>query len=142
MITQGGHVEGIFFNKDPAELADLQPRGGGFFKFNGSWLEDNEYIEMVKKVIENFILNNSYMEDKGLLWDCLKCEIRGQTVSYSSALTRERLKPEKELIDKISVLESDLDESCVDEYNSYKSELEHHQSQRIHDTIKGQIYRV
>ena len=79
---------------------------------------------MVKKIIDNFILNNSYMEDKGLLWDCLKCEIRGQTVSYSSALAQERRKTEKELMDKISVLESDLDESCVDEYNSYKSKLE------------------
>ena len=45
------------------KLADLQSRGRGVFKFNGSLLEDKEYVEMVKKVIDNFILNNNYMED-------------------------------------------------------------------------------
>ena len=52
---------------------------------------------MAKKIIDNFILNNSYMKDKGLLWDCLKCDFRGQTVSYSSALARERRKQKKSL---------------------------------------------
>ena len=48
---------------------------------------------------------------------------RGLTISYSSAIARARRQTEQELIDKITVIESNLSESCTDEYNGYKSEL-------------------
>ena len=41
-----------------------------------------------------------------------------------SAIARARRQTEQELIDKITVIESNLSESCTDEYNCYKSELE------------------
>ena len=59
---------------------------------------------MVKEAIENFIHHNNRMENKGLLWDCLKCEIRDLTISYSSAIARARRQAEQELIDKITVV--------------------------------------
>ena len=52
---------------------ETQPRGRGFFKFNTLLLKDRKYVEMIKQEIMEFTESNKNLENKGLLWDCLKC---------------------------------------------------------------------
>ena len=104
-------------------LTDQEKRGRGFFKFNNSLLEDKHYVELIKTTIKDFTAENK-IENKGLLWDCLKCKIRGATISYSSAIARKKREMENDLLNKINVLESNLTAETLDEYNTYKKELE------------------
>ena len=101
-----------------------QARGRGFFKFNSTLLKDNNYINIIKDTIMNFMEDNGQMTNKGLLWDCLKCLIRGKTISYSSAKAKQRNSCERELLRKIQSLEANLNEQNLDEYNSLKIDLE------------------
>ena len=62
----------------------------------------------MKKTIQNFKLLHKNEINKGLIWDALKCEIRGMTISYSSMKSKERRALEKKLLSKIESLEKDL----------------------------------
>jgi hypothetical protein len=73
-------------------------RGKGFFKFNCSLLVDGMYVAKVKECINETVECNKDLENKSLLWDLIKCNIRGMTViSYSSFKARERRHAENEL---------------------------------------------
>lgn len=82
------------------KLNDIQSRGRGFVKFNSMLLQDKHYVTLIKKAIANFAVFNKNLTNKALFWDCLKCEIRGRTISYSAALAKKRRKTEADLIQK------------------------------------------
>ena len=105
-------------------IAGSTERGRGFFKFNNSLLQDKSYVDLIKDTIQTFHADNIKMENKGLLWDCLKCKIRGVTISYASAVAKERRKNETELLNRIQQLEISLNEDNIDELNTCKKELE------------------
>ena len=48
------------------------PRGPGFWKFNNSLLEDNEYTEKLSENIAVFIEKYKHVEDKRLSWELIK----------------------------------------------------------------------
>ena len=56
-------------------------RGRGFWKFNSSLLMDKDYVALVKDVIKDSVKKYSYLDDKGLMWDLIKSEIRSKTIS-------------------------------------------------------------
>jgi hypothetical protein len=92
-------------------------KGKGFWKFNNSLLFDNLYVGKIKEKIEYFKANNTTNVD-GLAWDLLKCQIRGETISYAtykSKQTRElenKLKRELEVYDESAPLN-------IHEYEKY-----------------------
>ena len=98
-------------------------RGRGFFKFNNSLLHDKEYVVLIKNTIKE-CNTETKLDDKGLLWDYLKCKIRGITISYSVAKAKQNRILESELLHKIRDLETNLSTDNLDEYNTYKKELE------------------
>lgn len=106
------------------KLHETQPRGRGFFKFNSMLLKEEEYVEMIKDTIEQFSRENINMTNKAILWDCLKCLIRGKTISYATAQARKRKQMENYLVEKINSLEKNLTDNNMDEYQTYKAELE------------------
>ena len=59
------------------------PRGPGFWKFNSALLEDKDYTEDLKVKIPQFIEKYNYVEDKGLLWEMVKMEIRSNTIEFA-----------------------------------------------------------
>ncbi len=81
-------------------LDDLPLQGRGLWKFNTSLLTDSEYADKVKQTKSDTYENNSNMSDRGLLWDVIKCEIRGMTISYSSFKANERREYERALEEK------------------------------------------
>ena len=59
------------------------PREPGLWKFHSSLLEDDKY-----KAKFHFINKYQDLEDKGLLWELVKMEIRPFTFNYSKQNTR------------------------------------------------------
>ena len=113
-------------------------RGKGFWKFNASLLKDKEYVEQVKSCIRNVKTENECIENKGLLWDLIKCKIRGLTVSYS---VRKRLldnSQEKDLVKEIEVKEQLLasgDTNVMKELEILKAKYESIQEVKVQGII-------
>ena len=104
------------------------PRGPGFWKFNSSLFEDDEYTEKLMFKFPHFINKYQDLEDKGLLWELVKMEIRAFTISYSKQKARMKKGYEEDLIQEVSRLEN-LVENCpspeaVQKYTKVKNELE------------------
>ena len=61
------------------------PRGPGFWKLNTSFLLDSEYIELIKKTIDEVAeeYRNSDDVDAILLWDTMKMQIRSSSLKYA-----------------------------------------------------------
>ena len=88
-------------------------RGRGFWKLNCSLLQDKNYVEMIKNTISETVQENCQAHP-ALLWDTVKCKIRGASIAYSSKKQRNVNKVLDDLENKITELNA--------EYNRYKSE--------------------
>ena len=82
------------------------PRGPGFWKFNSSLLEDDEYTEKLMFKIPHFINKYQDLEDHGLSWELIKMEIRAFTIiiSYSKQIVKTKKDYEEDLIQEVSRL--------------------------------------
>ena len=86
---------------------ELVPWGRGYWKFNYSLLLDNIYIELIKKVICDFQINNPTGHvSPHTLWELLTCIIKGETIKYCAIEKKQRNKLQLLLESKISTLES------------------------------------
>jgi len=113
-------------------------RGRGFWKFNASLLKDKEYVTMVKTCISESRTVNNKLEDKGLLWDVIKCNIRGVTQSY--AIRKRKLEREHEykVMKEITQLEELLANgqmSVLEDLTELKSEYDHIQEKKAQGII-------
>ena len=61
------------------------PRGPGFWKLNTSFLLDSEYIELIKKTIDEVAMENRNNDDVDavLLWDTIKMQILSSSLKYA-----------------------------------------------------------
>ena len=73
----------------------IQSSGPGFWKFNSSLLEVEEYINEFKANIENYKNKYLYLDDKGLRWDLM--EVQGFTIAYAKRKVKEKRNEEKSL---------------------------------------------
>ena len=89
------------------ELLNTQKRGRGFWKFNNDLLMDIEYVTLIKKLI-NSIKETTVLNNKNILWDYVKCEIRSQTMIYASRRAKKLRKYEFELSEKLKNIEDNL----------------------------------
>ena len=62
-----------------------KPRGPGFWKLNTSFLLDSEFIELIKKTIDEVAMENRNNDDVDavLLWDTMKIQIRSSSLKYA-----------------------------------------------------------
>ncbi len=81
-------------------ISDANSRGRGFCKFNCQLLTDKEYVNKVKQCITDCEAKYKDTVDRGLIWDAIKMEIRGISISYSSHLAKQQKKAEEELLSK------------------------------------------
>ena len=80
------------FSRSECQQIDIKKlKGGkGFWKLNSSLLGDKEFCHKVERCIIETKRDN-LDTDKPLLWDMIKCRIRGVAVKYSAKLKRERM---------------------------------------------------
>ena len=131
-----------------AIVLHLQPtvdnlKGPGFWKLNTSLLDDNEYLEQLKEKMSQ--IRNAYadaMQDKRVLWEWMKYNIRDFTIQYSKAKARERRSVEQNLETKLLDISKRYEENPSNEnfriYEKYKAELE----QFYEFKVKGIITRA
>ena len=74
----------------PKSESARQLRGPGFWKFNNSLLEEDEYSNRLRENTTLFKNKYADVKDLGLKWDLLKMEIRGFTIKYSKTKAKER----------------------------------------------------
>ena len=107
---------------------NFENRGPGFWKFNTSLLEDEQFVLNIKQFI--LILKEKYlfMNDKQLKWDTIKCELRGCIVKYSKLKARRLRKDEenisKELDNQKEKVSENPSEENMNKYNEIKEKLE------------------
>ena len=87
-----------------------ESRGRGFWKFNCQLLKDNEFKEQLKKTIEETASTNKEA-DSCLLWDTMKCKMRGTCIGYASKKNREKKDKIEEDNRKAKRLEDNLCEA-------------------------------
>ena len=78
---------------------------------------------MVKNIIKRTKVTVNF-DDKNMLWEYLKCEIRSQTTLFAGQRSRENVKIEKKLKDGLEILEKNLQNSNNTEYLQLKGEWE------------------
>ena len=61
----------------------LQPKAPGFWKFNNSLLDDENFTSAIRESLPVFKDKYADLDDLGLKWDLIKMEIRGFTIKYS-----------------------------------------------------------
>ena len=75
----------------PLKTKDLlQPKAPGFWKFNNSLLDDEDFTSAIRESLTDFKDKCTDLDDLGLKWDLIKMEIRGFTIKYSKAKLRTR----------------------------------------------------
>ena len=101
-------------------------RGKGFWKFNASLLTDKDYVKKVKSCIKEVLVKYPDVNDHGLLWDLLKCDIRSLSISHSAFITKQRNEIENYLKEKLDSLEPllALGKTYFEEYEVAKHEYE------------------
>jgi len=116
-------------------------RGPGFWRFNNTLLNDKTYTDTMKLKIDDARAKYSEIEDKRLLWDLIKMEIRSFTMYYSKMKAKERkkdeLSAEKQTNSYIQQYESNPSQENWCKYNRAKEKLD----EIRHLKVKGSIIR-
>ncbi len=121
-------------------LGKNNTRGMGYWKFNANLLHDTDYVKKTKNLIEQLKSETSYLEDKGLRWDYIKCAIRGLTLSYSFNKNKKKKEYRCNLYKEYERLfnlyqQSGDDEDILLEYETVKNEVEALEREHINGAI-------
>ncbi len=115
--------------KTSFKSGNSESRGRGFWKFNVSLLSDHVYVTDVKRIIHEYAEVNKHMQDKGLLWELIKVEIRMFTMKYASLKKKERCNIERNLELRYTELHEEMNRGnnspeITEEFYLVKNELE------------------
>ena len=100
-------------------------RNKGFWKFNSSLVNDQNYINEIKDLIRNFNTKNDCDFSRQIKWEFLKYEVCKFTIYYTKGLAKERKQKISNLESELKKLEISLDDANnLGKYNSIKNELD------------------
>ena len=122
-----------------------EKRGPGLWKFNNSLVEDNEFVELIKRHYP--VIREKYLDlkDDRLKWELIKMELRSIAISYTKHKGKQCRNRVTELQNRLEALETMINNSNneeqisaeITEYDNLKTEL-----QRIYEAKgKGAILR-
>lgn len=120
-------------------LPNTVKRGRGFWKFNCSLLTDKEYIAKINHYFDTGTIKYDNFENRSLVWDLIKFDIRNITLDYSIAKAKEKRARCDEIIKSLKNLETKVlkTEIELNEYEELKDEYE-----RINENeTKGRFIR-
>ena len=123
------------------KLIKEHPRGKGYWKLNTKFLRDAKYVERISKCINEAKIDSKNIENKHLVWDYIKCRIRGESIKYSKQISKQTRDRENELLNKIDVIETNIGISpCVNKELEYKL-LRQELDSIYNEKAKGAIVR-
>ena len=107
------------------------PRGPGFWKFNNTLLGDEVYVAHIRELIPQIREKYSFVQDKQLLWELMKMEIREKSISFATQKSRALSKRETEISRRLDHLDNSICRSnnllnintTLNEYEALKTEL-------------------
>ena len=85
------------------------PRGLGFWKFNNSLLENEEFVTKLKFLIQNAKEKYKEVTDKRLFWEIIKMEIRIFSIQFAKRKVKEKRDMKFELLRKLQDLNARID---------------------------------
>ena len=90
-------------------------RGPGSWKFNNQLLEDENFVQLVNTTYPEILEKYKDLENKRLVWEMIKMEIRALTITYSKKTRREVKQREIELQNEINELDQKIcNDLCLD----------------------------
>ena len=105
-------------------------RDPGLWKFNNTLLQNDYYLQLTKDYYPYILQKHADVNDKQLLWELIKMEIRSETIRYSKrkrkqSKTRESaIQSRKEQLDSIICNDVHQDQQYLTEYEKLKKELQ------------------
>ena len=117
-----------------------EQRGPGFWKFNNSLLENEEFVTKMKFVVKHAKGKHKDVTDKRLFWEMIKMEIRIFSIRFAKKKAKEKRNTELELLRKLENLNSRIEaapeESClVNEARKLKIKLDQIAVQKTKSSI-------
>jgi exonuclease III len=119
---------------------DTEARGPGFWKFNCSLLQDKEYIESVKKWI-NETVSIEQEQMPGLLWEAIKLKIRTETIRYSAQKKRSKNNIMQALEKRLERLQAKFQSNPTDEDNNDINLIKHDINNLLQEQVMGCLVR-
>ena len=122
---------------------DNSPRGPGFWKFNNTLLEDDNYLFKIRELLPRLRKKYDYLEDKRLVWELIKMEIRENTISFTKRKAKAAFKREMEISKRLDELDHkmcnsdnvfDMDQ-ILNEYENLKTEIQSIYEEKGHAAI-------
>ena len=113
-------------------------RGRGFWKFNASLLKDPLFPDLIRTCINEEKITHAQLEDKGLLWDLIKCKLRGVISSYAIRKRKQEKVQEDKLAKDIADKEEALangNETVLEDLDALKQEYENIQREKAQGAI-------
>ena len=116
-------------------------KGRGFWKFNSSLLHDPVYVDKIKNVIRETTQNYEGLEDKRMLWEIIKLEIRTQTIPYCVMKKRQKEKTERDLNKRFTTLfekvnsGARIEKETWQEFSQVKLQLDNLERERARGVI-------
>ena len=83
-----------------------EARGRGYWKFNNSLIQDNEFVEAMKNAIPDFLESASSFDDSMMKWEFVKYKGRDLSRKISIEKSRERKSRRVELENRLAELEN------------------------------------
>ena len=124
------------------------PRGPGFWKLNTSFLTELEYVNQIKTMIEETLVEykNDDTVNPSLLWDMIKLKVSETSLCHSKSRSKQAKQCETSLEQTIAMLEAGLDNKNSDETRSLHLEEQLNESRLELEKIiefrtKGAILR-
>ncbi len=102
--------------------------GKGLWKFNSSLLHDHTYVQNIKSIILESSIKYKYLEDKAMVWELVKLDIRTFTLPYTIKKKNEQ-----------KILETNLNKRYLELHNIVQSNTASDLEKEEYDTVKNEI---
>ena len=114
-------------------------RGANYWKLNNSLLLDKNYVTLIEQNIENWVDSN--IEDKRVVWEMIKYNIRKTTIDYSKIKRKETDNLEVQLHNDLQRLDKEIALDPKDKYIQEKEDISNQIRNIENDRIKGAAIR-
>ena len=108
--------------------ANESERGRSWRKFNNSLLDDNDFVEGLRKKIQVYLLESSEASTPNTRWDYLKYHMRQFSKKFSNDKAKKRKARRLEQESKVKEFEGQLttasNDQLINDYSKCKEELE------------------
>ena len=118
----------------------LHMKGPGYWKLNCSYLNDTDFLDGIRKTISETVEFNKNA-DALLLWDTLKCQIRGFSLKFAARKKKSKNNIIAALENRLRNLENRLHENYSDELESECQKVKDELNNYLDEKSRGAMIR-